>query len=126
MHSELLIVQNAHYAQNAQWLIHDVYLTRRAQKEIDKLGHEAQDRVLDAIDDLKGDPTPHGDRMLLGDRLDCFHIRVGNYLIISPSKRRRKTYWSFALRHRRDAYRVYTGLLLNRPLQDQLLNNPPG
>jgi hypothetical protein len=60
---------------------------------------------------------------LLGDRLDCCHIRVGNYLIISPSKMRRKTCWSFALRHRRDAY---PGLLLNRPLQDQLLNNPPG
>ena len=37
--------------------MHEVYLTRRAQKEIEKLSHEAQDRVLDAIDDLMEDPA---------------------------------------------------------------------
>ena len=37
--------------------MHEVYLTRRAQKEIEKLSHEAQDRVLDTIDDLMEDPA---------------------------------------------------------------------
>ena len=37
--------------------MHEVYLTRRARKEIEKLSHEAQDRVLDAIDDLMEDPA---------------------------------------------------------------------
>ncbi|PSQ78101.1 MAG: hypothetical protein BRD33_01750 [Bacteroidetes bacterium QH_6_63_17] len=51
------IAQNVYSTQNAQLRAHEVYLTRRAQKEIEKLSHEAQDRVLDAIDDLMEDPA---------------------------------------------------------------------
>ena len=47
--------------------MHEVYLTRRAQKEIEKLSYEAQDRVLDAIDDLMEDPVPPGSRELKGN-----------------------------------------------------------
>jgi mRNA interferase RelE/StbE len=89
--------------------MHDVYLTRRAQKEIDKLGHEAQDRVLDAIDDLTGDPTPHGCRLLkgdlFGDKLDYYRIRVGDYRIIYTLDDEEVDVLVVRVRHRRDAYR---------------------
>jgi mRNA interferase RelE/StbE len=89
--------------------MHDVYLTRRAQKEIEKLGHEAQDRVLDAIDDLMEDPTPVGSRLLrgdlFGDELDYYRIRVGDYRVIYTLQDEEVDVLVVRVRHRRDAYR---------------------
>lgn len=89
--------------------MYDVYLTRRAQKEIDKLGHEAQDRVLDAIDDLMEDPTPPGCQVLkgdlFGDELDYYRIRVGDYRIIYTLEDKEVDVLVVRVRHRRDAYR---------------------
>jgi mRNA interferase RelE/StbE len=89
--------------------MHEVYLTRRAQKEIEKLSHEAQDRVLDAIDDLMEDPVPPGSRKLkgdlFGDELDYYRIRVGDYRIISVSGEEDYDVLVARAYHRRDAYR---------------------
>jgi len=89
--------------------MHEVYLTRRTQKEIEKLSHEAQDRVLDAIDDLMEDPVPPGSRKLKGDLfgegLDYYRIRVGDYRVIYTLDEEEYDVLVARVRHRRDAYR---------------------
>jgi len=88
--------------------MHEVYLTRRAQKEIEKLSHEAQDRVLGAIDDLMEDPTPPGSRMLkgdlFGDERDYYRIRVGDYRVIYTLDEADYDVLVARVRHRREAY----------------------
>jgi mRNA interferase RelE/StbE len=89
--------------------MHEVYLTRRAQKEIEKLSHEAQDRGLEAIDGLMEDPTPQGARKLKGDlpgdEFDCYRIRVGDYRVIYTLDEEDYDVLVARVRHRRDAYR---------------------
>lgn len=89
--------------------MHEVYLTRRAQKEIEKLSREAQDRVLEAIDDLMEDPSPDGARKLkgdlFGDEFDYYRIRVGDYRVIYTLDEEDYDVLVARVRHRRDAYR---------------------
>jgi Cytotoxic translational repressor of toxin-antitoxin stability system len=89
--------------------MHEVYLTRRAQKEIEKLSQEAQDRVLEAIDGLMEDPNPHGARKmkgdLFGDEFEYYRIRVGDYRVICASNEEDYDVLVARVRHRRDAYR---------------------
>jgi mRNA interferase RelE/StbE len=89
--------------------MYEVYLTRRAQKEIGKLSHEVQDRVLEAIDGLMEDPTPHGCKKLkgdlLGDEFDYYRIRVGDYRVIYTLDDEEADVLVARVRHRREAYR---------------------
>lgn len=88
--------------------MYEVYLTRRAQKEIENLSHEAQDRVLDAIDGLMENPTPHGCRKLkgdlFGDDLDYHRIRVGDYRVIYTLEDDDADVLVVRVRHRSEAY----------------------
>lgn len=88
--------------------MHEVYLTRRAQKEVKKLGHEAQERVLEAIDDLMENPTPRGCRNLkgdlFGDELDYYRIRVGDYRVIYTLEAEDADVLVVRVRHRSEAY----------------------
>lgn len=89
--------------------MHEVYLTRRAQKEIEKLSRKAQDRVLEGIDELMEDPTPPGSRKLkgdlFGDELDYYRIRTGDYRVIYTLEEPGYDVLVARVRHRRDAYR---------------------
>jgi len=89
--------------------MHEVYLTRRAQKEVEKLSHDAQDRVLEAIDGLMDDPNPHGARKikgdLFGDEFDYYRVRVGDYRVIYTLDEEDYDVLVARVRHRRDAYR---------------------
>lgn len=88
--------------------MHEVYLTRRAQKEIEKLSREAQGRVLRAIDELMEGPVPPGSRKLkgdlFGDELDYYRIRVGDYRVIYTLDEEDYDVLVARVRHRRDAY----------------------
>ena len=89
--------------------MHEVYLTHRAQKEIEKLSPEARDRVLEAIDGLMEDPVPHGARKikgdLFGDAFDYYRVRVGDYRVIYTMDEEDYDVLVARVRHRRDAYR---------------------
>ena len=54
-------------------------LTRRAQRELDKLGDEVLERVIASIRNLRQDPRPRGSRKLKGP---IYRIRVGDWRII--------------------------------------------
>jgi len=100
--------------------VHEVYLIRRAQKEIEKLSHEAQGRVLDAIDDLMEDPVPPGSRKLkgdlFGDELDYYRIRVGDYRVICVSGEEDYDVLVARAYHRRDAYQQAMASAARDPL----------
>lgn len=88
--------------------MHEVYLTRRAQKGIENLSREAQDRVLGAIDLMEA-PNPHEARKLkgdlFGDEFDYYRIRVGDCRVICASHEEGYDLLVARVRHRRDAYR---------------------
>ena len=57
-----------------------VSLTKKAQKQLDKLSDEISEPLLEAISSLEKNPRPIGYKKLKG-RNGC-RIRVGNYRII--------------------------------------------
>ena len=55
-------------------------LTKKAQKQLDKLSDNIAEPILEAIADLEENPRPQGYIKLKGR--DGYRIRVGNYRII--------------------------------------------
>ena len=54
-------------------------LTKRAQRDLDKLSGDDLERVVAAINGLKENPRPHGAKKL---RVPIYRIRVGNWRIV--------------------------------------------
>ena len=59
---------------------YNVVLTKKAQKQLDKLADHIAEPIFDAIGSLANDPRPFGYKKLKGR--EGFRIRVGNYRII--------------------------------------------
>lgn len=54
-------------------------LTKRAQRELDKLSGDDLERVVDAIRGLKDNPRPHGVKKIRGP---IYRIRVSDWRIV--------------------------------------------
>lgn len=91
--------------------MYSVEITNRADKEFNKLGAEAQQRVLEAMKALARDPIPEGAKQLSGNPMPdedddvFFRIRVGDYRVIYTIEEERLLVLVVRVRHRRDAYR---------------------
>jgi mRNA interferase RelE/StbE len=57
-----------------------VRLSKRAQKQLDKLSDSIAEPILNAIESLEDNPRPHGCKKLKGR--EGFRIRSGDYRII--------------------------------------------
>lgn len=57
-----------------------IVLSKKAQKQLDKLSDNIADPILEAIANLEENPRPQGCKKLKGR--DGFRIRVGNYRVI--------------------------------------------
>jgi mRNA interferase RelE/StbE len=57
-----------------------VSLTKRAEKQLDKLSENVATPILRAIGALADNPRPHGYKKLKGR--DGYRIRIGNYRVI--------------------------------------------
>lgn len=57
-----------------------IVLSKKAQKQLDKLSDNIAEPILEAIGSLENDPRPHGCKKLK-DR-DGYRIRIGNYRVI--------------------------------------------
>ena len=57
-----------------------IALTKKAQKQLDKLSDKIAAPILKVIGDLKENPRPQGCKKLKGR--DGYRVRVGNYRII--------------------------------------------
>ena len=81
-----------------------VRITRKAQKELRKLGQEARERVRPAMLDLANDPRPHGVKKLSGEE-NLWRIRVGDYRVVYEISDGELIVLVVRIRHRSDAYR---------------------
>jgi len=59
--------------------VYRLELSKRARRELDKLGDEALERVAAAIRKLRDDPRPRGSRKLKGP---IYRIRTGDWRVI--------------------------------------------
>ena len=57
-----------------------VSLSKRAQKQLDKLSDSIAEPIFIAIDNLAKNPRPHGCKKLKGR--DGYRIRIGDYRVI--------------------------------------------
>jgi mRNA interferase RelE/StbE len=81
-----------------------IEVSATAERQIRKLPHEDQVRVLRAIRPLATDPTPPGSRRLRGYD-DVFRIRVGTYRFLYRVAGRFLLIIMLKIGHRREIYR---------------------
>jgi mRNA interferase RelE/StbE len=79
-----------------------IELSKKAQKQLDKLSDNIFDPILNAIANLATNPRPHGSKKLKGR--DGYRIRVGDYRIIYDIFDTKLIVVIVALGHRKDIY----------------------
>ena len=80
-----------------------VSLSKKAQKQLDKLSDLIAEPILDAIANLATNPRPTGCKKLKGR--DGFRIRVGNYRVLYDIYDAELVVDVIALGHRKEVYR---------------------
>ncbi|MFZ4547653.1 MAG: type II toxin-antitoxin system RelE family toxin [Bacteroidales bacterium] len=80
-----------------------VSLSKKAQKQLDKLSDLIAEPILDAIANLATNPRPAGCKKLKGR--DGFRLRVGNYCILYDIYDTELVVDVIALGHRKEVYR---------------------
>lgn len=76
---------------------------RSALKELKRLPRENLNRILQAVEDLAGDPFPSGVKKLVGSE-HTYRIRVGDYRVLYDVIGRRLVVEIIRVGHRRDVY----------------------
>ena len=79
-----------------------VILSKKAQKQLDKLSDNIAEPIFEALAGLEEDPRPPGYKKLKGR--DGYRIRVGNYRIIYDIIDRELIVDIIMLGHRKDIY----------------------
>ncbi len=86
--------------------LYAVNFRRSAEKDLQRLDDAVQNRVLQAVEGLAGNPRPFGFRKLQGRRRDdAFRIRVGDYRVVYTVDDGAKVVTVERVRHRREVYR---------------------
>ena len=80
-----------------------ILLTKKAEKQIDKLKDNIAIPILEAITQLENNPRPTGCKKLKGR--DAFRIRIGNYRVIYEIFDNELLIEVIALGHRKDIYK---------------------
>jgi mRNA interferase RelE/StbE len=79
-----------------------VVLSKKAQKQLDKLSDFIAEPILEAISDLEENPRPAGNKKLKGR--DGYRIRIGNYRVIYDIFDTQLIVDVIAVGHRKDIY----------------------
>ena len=82
---------------------YDLFIERRAQKQLAKISRPHRDRIIDAIRELGDEPRPSGVKKLSGR--EGWRIHVGDYRVIYEIHDETHDILVIALGHRRDIYR---------------------
>ena len=61
--------------------IYRIEISRKAQRELEKIPRKEQQRIKAAIDALAFDPRPHGNLKMSGEE-HTYRIRIGVYRVI--------------------------------------------
>jgi mRNA interferase RelE/StbE len=84
--------------------VHNIFLERNAEKDLDRLPSNFRPRVIAAIRQLAHNPRPSGCRKLIGGTND-WRIRVGAYRVLYEISDRESIVRINHVRHRREVYR---------------------
>ena len=80
-----------------------ILLTKKAEKQIDKLKDNIAIPLLEAISQLENNPRPTGCKKLKGR--DAYRIKIGNYRVIYEIFDNELLIEVIALGHRKDIYK---------------------
>lgn len=80
-----------------------IFLTKKAQKQLDKLTNNVADPIINAIANLENEPRPNGSIKLKGR--EGYRIRIGNYRVIYEIQDKELIIDIIALGHRKDIYK---------------------
>jgi mRNA interferase RelE/StbE len=80
-----------------------VFLKRSAEKELEILPQDIQQRIIKRLLSLKEDPRPRGVKKLLGG--ERYRLRVGDYRVLYTIDDYRHLIEVSAVGHRREVYR---------------------
>ena len=79
-----------------------IVLSKKAQKQLDKLPDNIAEPIFEAISLLENEPRPSGCKKLQGR--DGFRIRIGNYRVIYEINDNELVIDVITLGHRKDIY----------------------
>ena len=80
-----------------------VELTKRAEKEIQRIDRRYIARILETIEGLAEEPHPHGSTKLVGTD-NTYRIRIGDYRIVYEVFENRLLVVVIRVRHRKNVY----------------------
>jgi mRNA interferase RelE/StbE len=83
--------------------VYRVDLSRRAEKDLDRLPARGATRVIAALRELATEPRPRSASKLVA--VEGYRIRVGEYRIIYDVDDVTRVVTVYRVRHRREAYR---------------------
>ncbi len=83
--------------------MYEVYLERRAEREIRKLPSEFGRRIVQEIVRLAQNPRPSQARKIVGSHSD-WRLRIGSYRVLYEINEKEKKIIILKIRHRREAY----------------------
>lgn len=78
-------------------------LSKRAEKDLDRLQGDTFERVRDALNDLRQNPRPRGCVKL--ERIGAYRIRIGDYRAIYDVDDKAQIVMVLRVKHRREVYR---------------------
>jgi len=81
-----------------------IRIVKKAFKELSSLPKRVNGQIVQAIDELKEDPRPHGCKKLKGESEYLWRIRVGDYRIIYFIEDTIRIVEIRRVGHRRDIY----------------------
>ncbi len=81
-----------------------IQLTKKAQKQLDKISDSIAEPILEAIGNLADDPRPQGFKKLKGRK--GYRIRVGDYRVIYDIFDYELIIDVITLGHRKDIYKT--------------------
>lgn len=81
--------------------MHEIYLERKAERDLKKLDPTDFDKIIEQIKALSGNPRPAGCRKIRGSVND-WRIRAGTYRIIYEIDDTNKVVKIFRIRHRKE------------------------
>ncbi len=84
--------------------MYEVYLERRAERDLKRLSEPDFGRVMQEIRELAGNPRPIGSRKITGSLSD-WRIRVGTFRVIYEIDDGSRAVRVMRVRPRREAYR---------------------
>ncbi len=79
-----------------------IVLSKKAQKQLDKLSDTIAEPILEAIGSLEANPRPQGYKKLKGR--DGYRIRIGNYRVVYDIIDTELIVDIITLGHRKDIY----------------------